>query len=82
MVCGKERTVLILPLNSQLSLDYSGKWDSAPEQDDGGANLLSVLERPTFCVLVSALLLFLSLYANHGMQAYGPWRQPFNFGGQ
>ncbi len=37
-----------------MSLDYSGKWDSVPEQDDGGSNLLSVLERPTFCVLVSA----------------------------
>ena len=36
----------------ELSLDYSGKWDTVPGQDDGGAvNLLSMLERPSFCTL-------------------------------
>jgi hypothetical protein len=42
------------PSAPQLSLDYSGKWDTVPGQDDGGAvNLLSMLERPSFCTLVS-----------------------------
>jgi len=36
----------------QLSLDCGSKWDPVPGQDDGNAvNLLSMLERPSFCIL-------------------------------